>query len=1218
MKKQLRERAKEKILILDGAMGTMIQQHKLDESDYRGNRFKDWHLSLKGHNDLLTLTQPELIYDIHYQYLEAGADIIETNTFNSNSVALADYDMESMSYELNFEAAKLAKKCIENWIVNNPLIDTEKYVAGVIGPTNRTCSISPDVNDPSFRNIDFDSLVVSYSESLKGLVDGGVDLILIETIFDTLNAKACAFALKKYFQKNNKSLPVMISGTITDASGRTLSGQTTEAFYNSLRHVEPLSFGLNCALGPKELGSYLENLSNISENLVSVHPNAGLPNAFGEYDLTPKDMCKYVEVWCQKGLVNIIGGCCGTTPKHIKALSELTKRFEPRAVNKKPKFCRLSGLEALNISNSSLFINVGERTNVTGSAKFKRLIKEENFEEALSVAREQVENGAQIIDINMDEGMIDSESAMVKFLNLCATEPDICKVPFMIDSSKWEILESGLKCVQGKCIVNSISLKEGEEIFLSQANLLRLYGAAVIVMAFDEVGQADTYARKIEICQRAYNLLINNNFPPEDIIFDPNIFAVATGIDEHNNYAVDFIKSTHFIKENLPYALISGGVSNVSFSFRGNNVVREAIHAVFLYHAIKNGMTMGIVNAGQLAIYDDLPAELKEKVEQVILNLNENATETLIEEAQKFAGQKKSNDKELKEWRHWDVTKRLEYSLVNGITDFIEEDTELMRQLLGIPLKVIEGPLMNGMNIVGDLFGEGKMFLPQVVKSARVMKKAVAYLEPFLHEEKSNVKSRGKILLATVKGDVHDIGKNIVAVVLQCNNYDVVDMGVMVPCDKILDEAERIKADIIGLSGLITPSLDEMIFVAKEMKRRNFSVPLLIGGATTSKAHTAVKIVEHYDKGVVYVSNASKAVGVCSELLSINKKNIFLDKINTEYQVAKNQILNKKTKNKPISFLEAQKNSFLIKEDYLPPVPNFLGVKVLDNVSISILRKYIDWTPFFMSWSLSGKFPKILKHPLVGNEAQKLYSDANAMLDLIEKNSLLKTSGVFGFFPAHSDKEDIIIYSDEDRSIETLRLNFLRQQTEKKNSFNYCLSDFIINQNSMNKDWIGAFAVTAGLGEEKLSEQYKKDGDDYNLIMLKVLSDRLAEAFAEYLHMIVRREYWGYASNESLDNDELIREKYTGIRPAPGYAACPDHSEKSKIWSLLNVEKSTGMKLTENGAMWPGASVSGWYFSHPESKYFSISKIQKDQIDSYKARKNWDDKEIIKWINPNL
>lgn len=1218
MKKQLRERVKEKILILDGAMGTMIQKHKLDESDYRGNRFKDWHISLKGHNDLLTLTQPELIYDIHDQYLEAGADIIETNTFNSNSVALADYDMESMSYELNYEAAKLAKKCIENWIINNPLIDTEKYVAGVIGPTNRTCSISPDVNDPSFRNIDFDSLVVSYSESIKGLVDGGVDLILIETIFDTLNAKACAFALKKYFDDNNQSLPVMISGTITDASGRTLSGQTTEAFYNSLRHIEPLSFGLNCALGPKELGSYLENLSNISENLVSVHPNAGLPNAFGEYDLTPKDMCKYVEVWCQKGLVNIIGGCCGTTPMHIKELSELTKRFEPRAVNKKPKFCRLSGLEALNISNSSLFINVGERTNVTGSAKFKRLIKEENFEEALSVAREQVENGAQIIDINMDEGMIDSESAMVKFLNLCATEPDICKVPFMIDSSKWEILESGLKCVQGKCIVNSISLKEGEENFLSQANLLRLYGAAVIVMAFDEVGQADTYARKIEICQRAYNLLINNNFPPEDIIFDPNIFAVATGIDEHNNYAVDFIKSTHFIKENLPYALISGGVSNVSFSFRGNNVVREAIHAVFLYHAIKNGMTMGIVNAGQLAIYDDLPAELKEKVEQVILNLNENATETLIEEAQKFAGQKKSNDKELKEWRHWDVSKRLEYSLVNGITDFIEEDTELMRQLLGIPLKVIEGPLMNGMNIVGDLFGEGKMFLPQVVKSARVMKKAVAYLEPFLHAEKSNVKSRGKVLLATVKGDVHDIGKNIVAVVLQCNNYDVVDMGVMVPCDKILDEAERIKAEIIGLSGLITPSLDEMIFVAKEMKRRNFSVPLLIGGATTSKAHTAVKIVEHYDKGVVYVSNASKAVGVCSELLSINKKNIFLDKINTEYQVAKNQILNKKTKNKPISFLEAQKNSFLIKEDYLPPVPNFLGVKVLDNVSISILRKYIDWTPFFMSWSLSGKFPKILKHPLVGSEAQKLYSDANAMLDLIEKNSLLKTSGVFGFFPAHSDKEDIIIYSDEDRCIETLRLNFLRQQTEKKNSFNYCLSDFIINQNSMNKDWIGAFAVTAGLGEENLSEQYKKDGDDYNLIMLKVLSDRLAEAFAEYLHMIVRREYWGYASNESLNNDELIREKYTGIRPAPGYAACPDHSEKSKIWSLLNVEKSTGMKLTENGAMWPGASVSGWYFSHPESKYFSISKIQKDQIDSYKARKNWDDKEIIKWINPNL
>ncbi|WP_407331551.1 methionine synthase [Enterovibrio sp. 27052020O] len=1210
----------ERILIIDGGMGTMIQGYKLEEPDYRGERFADWHSDLKGNNDLLVLTQPSLIKQIHAEYLEAGADILETNTFNATTIAMADYDMQSLSAEINLEAAKIAREVADEWTAKNP--DKPRFVAGVLGPTNRTCSISPDVNDPGYRNVTFDALVEAYAESTHALMGGGADIILIETIFDTLNAKACAFAVETVFEARGEILPVMISGTITDASGRTLSGQTTEAFYNSLRHVKPLSFGLNCALGPDELRQYVDELSRISECAVSAHPNAGLPNAFGEYDLSPEEMAEHIGEWAQAGFLNLVGGCCGTTPEHIRQMYLATKDAQPRQLPDLPVACRLSGLEPLSIAKDTLFLNVGERTNVTGSAKFKRLIVEGNYDEALEVAAQQVESGAQIIDINMDEGMLDAEAAMVRFLNLCASEPDISRVPIMIDSSKWEVIEAGLKCIQGKGIVNSISLKEGKEKFVEQAKLVRRYGAAVIVMAFDEVGQADTRERKIEICTNAYNILVDEvGFPPEDIIFDPNIFAVATGIEEHNNYAVDFIEAVSDIKRNLPHAMVSGGVSNVSFSFRGNNPVREAIHAVFLYYCFKNGMDMGIVNAGQLAIYDDLSDELREAVEDVVLNRRDDSTERLLEIADKYRESGvEQEDASVAEWRSWAVEKRLEHALVKGITEFIVSDTEEARANADKPLEVIEGPLMAGMNVVGDLFGEGKMFLPQVVKSARVMKQAVGYLEPYINAEKQANYTNGKILLATVKGDVHDIGKNIVGVVLQCNNYEIIDLGVMVPTEKILRVAREENVDIIGLSGLITPSLDEMVHVAKEMERQGFDLPLLIGGATTSKAHTAVKIEQNYHGSVVYVPNASRAVGVCTELLSDVLRPAFEERLAKEYDIVRDQHSRKTPRTAPVTLAQARENKAAIDwQSYTPPAPVKSGVHVFKDFPVSKLRQYIDWTPFFMTWSLSGKYPAILDHELVGEEARRLFDDANALIDRIEAEGIIKANGVCGIFPANSiNDDDIEVYADESRTEVISVLHNLRQQTKKPRGANYCLTDFIAPKESGKPDWIGAFAVTGGIGEYDLAEYFKQQGDDYNAILVQAVSDRLAEAFAECLHETVRKEIWGFAPDEALDNESLIREKYQGIRPAPGYAACPEHTEKGQIWDLLNAETNTGMTLTESYAMWPGASVSGWYFSHPESRYFAVAQIQADQRDSYADRKGWDLIEAEKWLGPNL
>ncbi|ENP0873515.1 methionine synthase [Vibrio parahaemolyticus] len=1220
VRQQIEAQLKQRILLIDGGMGTMIQGYKLEEQDYRGERFANWHCDLKGNNDLLVLSQPQLIKEIHSAYLEAGADILETNTFNATTIAMADYEMESLSEEINFAAAKLAREVADEWTAKTP--DKPRYVAGVLGPTNRTCSISPDVNDPGYRNVSFDELVEAYSESTRALIRGGADLILIETIFDTLNAKACAFAVDSVFEELGVALPVMISGTITDASGRTLSGQTTEAFYNSLRHVRPLSFGLNCALGPDELRPYVEELSRISESFVSAHPNAGLPNAFGEYDLSPEDMAEHVKEWASSGFLNLIGGCCGTTPEHIRQMAQAVEGVTPRALPDLPVACRLSGLEPLTIEKETLFINVGERTNVTGSARFKRLIKEEQYDEALEVARQQVENGAQIIDINMDEGMLDAQACMVRFLNLCASEPEISKVPIMVDSSKWEVIEAGLKCIQGKGIVNSISLKEGKEKFVEQAKLIRRYGAAVIVMAFDEVGQAETRARKLEICTNAYRILVDEvGFPPEDIIFDPNIFAVATGIDEHNNYAVDFIEAVADIKRDLPHAMISGGVSNVSFSFRGNNYVREAIHAVFLYHCFKNGMDMGIVNAGQLEIYDNVPEKLREAVEDVVLNRRDDATERLLDIAAEYAdkGVGKEEDASALEWRTWPVAKRLEHALVKGITEFIVADTEEARVNAAKPLEVIEGPLMDGMNVVGDLFGEGKMFLPQVVKSARVMKQAVAHLEPFINAEKQSGSSNGKILLATVKGDVHDIGKNIVGVVLQCNNYEIIDLGVMVPCEKILKVALEENVDIIGLSGLITPSLDEMVHVAKEMERLNFDLPLLIGGATTSKAHTAVKIEQNYKNPVVYVNNASRAVGVCSSLLSDERRPAFIEKLDADYERVRDQHNRKKPRTKPVTLEQARANKVAIDWDaYTPPVPAKPGLHIFDDFDVATLRKYIDWTPFFMTWSLVGKYPTIFKHEEVGEEAQRLFHDANELLDRVEREGLLKARGICGLFPAASVGDDIEVYTDESRTEVAKVLRNLRQQTEKPKGFNYCLSDYIASKESGKQDWVGAFAVTGGIGERELADEYKAQGDDYNAIMIQAVADRLAEAFAEYLHERVRKEIWGYAADENLSNDELIREKYQGIRPAPGYPACPEHTEKGPLWELLNVEENIGMSLTTSYAMYPGASVSGWYFSHPDSRYFAIAQIQDDQLESYADRKGWDRIEAEKWLGPNI
>ncbi|WNP30951.1 methionine synthase [Morganella morganii] len=1213
----LKEALNQRILILDGAMGTMIQRYALNEKEYRGERFADWPVDLKGNNDLLSITQPAIIREIHHAYLEAGADIIETNSFNSTVISMADYQMESLSDEINEAAAKLARECADEWTRKTP--EKPRYVAGILGPTNRTASISPDVNDPAYRNVSYDALVEAYRSSVRALIRGGADIIMIETIFDTLNAKAAIYAVETEFEALGVKLPVMLSGTITDASGRTLTGQTTEAFYNSMRHIRPISFGLNCALGPAELRQYVAELSRVADCYVSTHPNAGLPNAFGGYDLDAANMADYIREWAQSGLLNIVGGCCGTTPDHIRAIAQAVADIPPRVIPERPVACRLAGLEPLTIDENSLFVNVGERTNITGSARFKRLIKEGNYQEALDIARNQVENGAQIIDINMDEGMLDSQAAMVRFLNMISGEPDIARVPIMIDSSKWEVIEAGLKCIQGKGIVNSISLKEGEAAFIDHAKKVLRYGAAVIVMAFDETGQADTRQRKTEICQRAYRILTEQvGFPPEDIIFDPNIFAVATGIAEHNNYAVDFIEACKDIKATLPHALISGGVSNVSFSFRGNDPVREAIHAVFLYYAIRNGMDMGIVNAGQLAIYDDLPSVLRDAVEDVILNRREDGTDRLLALAEEYRGSKGENDQQqLAEWRGWDVEKRLEYALVKGITEFIIEDTEAARLRADIPIEVIEGPLMNGMNVVGDLFSEGKMFLPQVVKSARVMKQAVAYLEPYIHAAKASGTSAGKVLLATVKGDVHDIGKNIVGVVLQCNNYEIIDLGVMVPCETILRTAIEEKVDIIGLSGLITPSLDEMVHVAKEMERQGFSLPLLIGGATTSKAHTAVKIEPNYSGPVTYVQNASRTVGVVAALLSDKQRDEFVARTRKEYEVVRDQFARRQPRSAPVTLAQVRANAFTPDWDnYTPPRPAFTGVKTV-SAPISVLRRYIDWTPFFMTWSLAGKYPRILEDDVVGEEARRLFKDANAMLDELDKTGTLTPRGVAGIFPANRIGDDIAVYRDESREEILLYSHHLRQQTQKKDNFpNACLADFVAPPGI--PDYLGAFAVTGGLEEDTLAAQFEAEHDDYNKIMVKALSDRLAEGFAEYLHEQVRKTVWGYSPDEDLDNDLLIRENYQGIRPAPGYPACPEHTEKSKIWELLDVESHTGMRLTESYAMWPGASVSGWYFSHPQSRYFAVAQIQKDQIEDYATRKGMPVKELERWLAPNL
>ncbi len=1217
----------QRILILDGGMGTMIQRHKLSEADYRGERFKDWPSDLKGNNDLLVLTQPHIIAGVHQAYLDAGADIIETNSFNATSISMADYDMQSLVWEINHAAARLVKDLCVAQSAKTP--EKPRFCAGVLGPLNRTCSISPDVNDPGFRAVHFDQLVEAYTEAIDGLVSGGADILLIETIFDTLNAKAAVFAIRKYFDEHGIELPVMISGTITDQSGRTLTGQTTEAFYNSLAHADALSFGLNCALGPDLLRPYVEEMARISASYVSVHANAGLPNAFGEYDLTPADMAVQMQEWAQSGLINIVGGCCGTTPEHIAAIAQAVAAIAPRALPQIEKKCRLSGLEPFNIGDHDLFVNVGERTNVTGSKAFARLILAGDYPAALEVARQQVEAGAQIIDINMDEGMLDAHAAMKTFLNLVAAEPDICRVPIMIDSSKWSVIETGLKCVQGKCVVNSISLKEGEEKFIEQARLLRRYGAAVIVMAFDEAGQADSYARKIEICERSYRVLVNQvGFPPEDIIFDPNVFAIATGIEEHALYGIDFIRATGWIKHNLPHAKISGGVSNVSFSFRGNNKVREAIHAVFLYHAIRQGMTMGIVNAGALEVYEEIDPELRERIEDVVLDrvpsggtslspaggeqgerASADATERLIEIAERFKGEAAQGKGEDLAWRSLPVAKRLEHALVKGITSHIVEDTEEARQQFARPIQVIEGPLMDGMNHVGDLFGAGKMFLPQVVKSARVMKQAVAYLEPFIEEEKirmglADAPAKGKIVMATVKGDVHDIGKNIVGVVLRCNNYQVFDCGVMVPAQTILDKAKEVGADIIGLSGLITPSLEEMSHVAKEMERQGFTVPLLIGGATTSKVHTAVKIEPNYPSGhVIYVPDASRAVGVCSNLLSDELKPAFVAKVKAEYENIRT-IHYSKERTPLLPLAAARENAFRFDwTGYTPPKPKQPGVFRFENYPLAEIAGYIDWSPFFNAWELYGKYPKILEDEIVGEEAKKLFADAQAMLGEIIAGNWLTASGVVGLFPANSvNGEDIELY-DPETGATLMTWHNLRQQNQKAaGKPNWCLADFVAPKESGKADYLGAFAVTAGLGIDAHVARFEAEHDDYRAIMVKALADRLAEAFTELMHARVRRELWGYAAGESLDNEALIDERYSGIRPAPGYPACPDHVAKGDLFRLLDAP-GIGMAITESYAMLPTAAVSGFYFSHPDSRYFAVGKIGKDQVEDYAQRR---------------
>jgi 5-methyltetrahydrofolate--homocysteine methyltransferase len=1225
----LLDAARDRILVLDGAMGTMIQGLQFDEAAFRGERFRDFHRDLRGNNDLLILTQPQAIEDIHAAYLRAGADIVATNTFSTTSIAQADYDLADIVYEMACEGARLARNAAERVQRED---GKPRVVAGAIGPTNRTASISPDVANPGYRAVTFDDLRASYGEQIKGLLDGGVDLLLVETIFDTLNAKAALYAIAEITEERGIDVPVMVSGTITDKSGRLLSGQMPEAFWNSVRHAKPVTIGFNCALGAEDLRAHIADIGRVADTLVCAYPNAGLPNEFGQYDESPEYMARLIGEFARDGLVNIVGGCCGTTPEHIAAIAAAVAPHKPRAVPTIEPRLRLSGLEPFVLTDAIPFVNVGERTNVTGSARFRKLITAGDYTAALQVARDQVENGAVVVDVNMDEGLLDSEAAMRTFLNLVAAEPDIARVPVMVDSSKFSVIEAGLKCVQGKPVVNSISLKEGEEKFIHEAKIARRHGAAVVVMAFDETGQADTFARKTEICKRAYDILVNRvGFPSEDIIFDPNIFAIATGIEEHNNYGVDFIEATRWIRQNLPGAHISGGVSNLSFSFRGNEPVREAMHSVFLYHAIKAGMDMGIVNAGQMIVYDDIDPELRQVCEDVVLNRDPGASERLLALAEKFRGSKSQTREADLAWREWPVEKRLSHALVHGITEFIEQDTEEARAASSRPLDVIEGPLMAGMNVVGDLFGDGKMFLPQVVKSARVMKQAVAYLMPFMEEEKARNLARGiggnanssagKIVLATVKGDVHDIGKNIVGIVLQCNNFEVIDLGVMVPAAKIVETVKAEKADIVGLSGLITPSLDEMAFFASELQREGLKLPLLIGGATTSRVHTAVKIDPNYRAGpVVHVNDASRAVGVASSLLSPEKREAYATEVRAEYAKISEAHLRAQADKKRLKLANARANRVPVDFVATRPVkPTFLGIKTFDDYDLAELVPYIDWTPFFQTWELAGRFPAILDDAKVGEVARSLYDDARKMLDRIVKEKWFRARATIGFWPANADGDDIVLYADESRREKIATLHTLRQQLEKREGrFNAALSDFVAPTTTGVSDYVGGFVVTAGIGEDAVADRFKKANDDYSSILCKALADRLAEAFAERMHARVRREFWAYAPDETLSNDELILEKYQGIRPAPGYPAQPDHTEKATLFALLDAENTAGVKLTESFAMWPGSSVSGLYFSHPESFYFGVGKIERDQVQDYAARKGMTVAEVERWLAPIL
>jgi 5-methyltetrahydrofolate--homocysteine methyltransferase len=1218
----------QRIMVIDGAMGTAIQRDRPDEAGYRGDRFTEWPTALQGNNDLLNLTQPQIIEAIHREYLEAGADILETNTFNANAISLSDYDMAELAYELNYAGAALARKAADEF--STP--EKPRYVAGAIGPTTRTASISPDVNDPGARNVSYDQLVAAYLEAANGLVDGGADLVIIETIFDSLNAKAAVFAVETLFENRGRRWPVIISGTITDASGRTLSGQVTEAFWNAIRHAKPIAVGLNCALGAPEMRPYIAEVARIADTFVSCYPNAGLPNAFGEYDESPERQASYIAEFAEAGLVNLVGGCCGTTPEHIAEIAKVVEGKPQRELHEIPVATRLSGLEPLNITDDSLFVNIGERTNITGSARFRNLIKAEDYDTALSVALQQVEVGAQVIDINMDEGMIDGVAAMDRFTKLIAAEPDISRVPVMIDSSKWEVIEAGLKNVQGKPIVNSISMKEGEEKFIREARLCRKYGAAVVVMAFDEQGQADNLERRKEICGRAYRILTEEvGFPAEDIIFDPNCFALATGIEEHATYGIDFIEACAWIKENLPGVHISGGISNVSFSFRGNNPVREAIHAVFLFHAIKAGLDMGIVNAGALVPYDSIDPELRDRIEDVVLNRREDAAERLLEIAERFNSLEKAEDPVAAEWRRLPVRERITHALVKGIDAHVDADTEELRAEIaaagGRPIEVIEGPLMDGMNVVGDLFGAGKMFLPQVVKSARVMKKAVAYLLPYIEAEKEQSgdsaagdKTNGTIVMATVKGDVHDIGKNIVGVVLQCNNYSVIDLGVMVPAQKILDAAKEHNADIIGLSGLITPSLDEMVNFAVEMEREGLEIPLLIGGATTSRAHTAVKVSPRRTGPVVWVKDASRSVPVAAALLDDKQRPALLEATETDYAALRERHAQKSER--PMLTLEkARANRTPIEWDgYTPPVPaQGIGVREFLEYDLAELREYIDWQPFFNAWEMKGRFPDILNNPVSGETARKLYDDAQEMLDTLIKEKWLTANGVIGFFPANAVGDDIAVYTDETRNQVLTTLHNLRQQGEHRDGIpNRSLGDYIAPKDTGLADYVGAFAVTTGLGSQDKIAEFKAANDDYSAILLESIADRLAEAFAERMHQRVRKELWGFQPDEQLDNEALIGEKYVGIRPAPGYPACPEHTEKVTLWKLMDVRERTGIELTESMAMWPGAAVSGWYFSHPQSQYFVVGRMAQDQVADYAKRKGWTLQEAERWLGPNL